>query len=147
MYPKPNLNLHHNPNQILNPNQTLTVILKALDELTHIFQNDVIIIDNEGSLFIWEICQYLRAGEIIWGFKNLKNYVIHWTYVINKMWPVVTNGFLWRLTNKLTLEKWGKTINEAKEEWCQWRSGVVNGAVVFDSKEIILPIMNNRREH
>ena len=28
--------------------------LKALDTLKHIFQSDVIIIDNESSLFIWE---------------------------------------------------------------------------------------------
>ena len=33
---------------------TLTVTLKALDALKHIFQSDVIIIDNDGSLFIWE---------------------------------------------------------------------------------------------
>ena len=35
-------------------NQSLTVTLKALDALKHFFQIDVIIIDNEGSLFIWE---------------------------------------------------------------------------------------------
>ena len=37
-----------------DPNQSLTVTLKALDALKHILQNDVIIIDNEGFLFIWE---------------------------------------------------------------------------------------------
>ena len=37
----------HTPNP--DPNQSLTVTLKALK---HIFQSDVIIIDNEGSLFI-----------------------------------------------------------------------------------------------
>ena len=37
-----------------DPNQSLTVTLKALDALKHIFQSDVIIIDNEGFLFIWE---------------------------------------------------------------------------------------------
>ena len=32
----------------------LTVTLKALDALKHIFHSDVIIIDYEGSLFMWE---------------------------------------------------------------------------------------------
>ena len=40
-----------------DPNQPLTVTLKALDALKHIFQRDVIIIDNEGTLFIWETYQ------------------------------------------------------------------------------------------
>ena len=34
--------------------KALNVSLKVLDVLKHIFQSDVIIINNEGALFIWE---------------------------------------------------------------------------------------------
>ena len=38
-----------------DPNQSLTVTLKTVDALKHIFWSDVIIIDNEGSLLICDM--------------------------------------------------------------------------------------------
>ena len=74
-----NPNLHHNCNP--SPNQILawltpTVTLKALDALKHICQSDVIIIDNEGSLFIWETyqnsCRFFVITFLNWKNQNSK---------------------------------------------------------------------------
>ena len=45
----------------------LTVILKALDALKHICQSDVIIIDNESFLFIWETYLILQRTSFMDG--------------------------------------------------------------------------------
>ena len=63
-----------------DPNQSLTVNLKALDALKHVFQSDVIITDNEGSLFVWETNPKIR--------QLIMAKIMSICFIKNKIYPI-----------------------------------------------------------